>query len=138
MLWSDEMHSVLMPQLLEKLVELRLIRQMNDNGMNSSSKTKGHDLAEPPRTLSRDELVDVLLSPFTENERSCIAYARDRKGMDLSDGEILKLKGDVAVKCLPISSKVSILPRLNNALACILRLLTKPLFFVGENAEAIV
>ncbi|KAF8606938.1 hypothetical protein BDV93DRAFT_330574 [Ceratobasidium sp. AG-I] len=110
MLWSDEMHNVLMPQLLEKLVELRLIRQTNISG-TSSSKTKGQG-TEPPETLSRDELVDVLLSPFTENERSCIAYARDRLGMHLEDWEILQLKGDVAIRCLSISSKGKMLKRL--------------------------
>lgn len=118
MLWSDEMHNMLMPQLLDKLVELRLIRQTNFSNTNSSNKSKGQDRTEPPETLSRDELVEVLLSPFTENERSCIAYARDPLGMGLDDWEILQLKGDVAVRCLPISSKVCGLPRPNNAFAC--------------------
>ena len=136
--WSDEMHNVLMPQLLEKLVDLRLIRQPNYSGMSSNSKPKGQGFAEPPETLSRDELIDVLLSPFTENERSCIAYARDRLGMDLDDWEILKLKGDVAAKCLPISSKVCILPRLHSAFAHNFRLLTRSLFTIGEDAEAVV
>jgi hypothetical protein len=107
-----------MPQLVDKLVELRLVRETTPlSGPPNPSKAKEHDRMEPPKTLSRDELVEVLLSPFTENERSCIAYARDPTGMGLQDWEIVQLKGDVAVRCLPISSKVSVLPHFLNGLA---------------------
>jgi hypothetical protein len=97
-----------MPQLLDKLVELRLIQPLVPDGMPSHCKPKSRDLPDIPKALSREELVDVLLSPFVENERSCIAYARNRSGMGLSEWDIVKLKGEVAVRCLPISSKVSL------------------------------
>ncbi|QRV92374.1 F-box-like domain protein [Ceratobasidium sp. AG-Ba] len=113
MQWSDETHGILMPKLLEKLAELHLIRQIpSTGGSAASSKVRGNGHALPPKALSRDELIDVLLSPFTENERSCIAYARDPLGMALNDWEIVQLKGDVAVRCLPISSKGKMLKRL--------------------------
>ncbi|KAG8743522.1 hypothetical protein FRC10_011913 [Ceratobasidium sp. 414] len=113
MQWSDEAHGVLMPKLLDKLVELHLIRGTPFTaGSPNPNKAKGNDHAQPPKTLSRDELVEALLSPFTENERSCIAYARDPLGMGLNDWEVVQLKGDVAVRCLPISSKGKMLKRL--------------------------
>ncbi|KAG8694016.1 hypothetical protein FRC08_008749 [Ceratobasidium sp. 394] len=113
MQWSDEAHGILMPKLLDKLVELHLIRSTPPAGSSpSSSKAKENDHARPPKTLSRNELVEVLLSPFTENERSCVAYARDPLGMGLNDWEVIQLKGDVAVRCLPISSKGKMLKRL--------------------------
>ncbi|KAG9127110.1 hypothetical protein FRC07_000614 [Ceratobasidium sp. 392] len=113
MQWSDEAHSTLMPKLLDKLVELHLIRDTSSTGgLSSTSKVREHGHEQPPKMLSRDELVEVLLSPFTENERSCIAYARDPLGMDLKEWEVVQLKGDVAVRCLPISSKGKMLKRL--------------------------
>lgn len=97
-----------MAQLLDKLVELRLIQPLVPDGMPSHCKPKSKDLQDIPKALSREELMEVLLSPFVENERSCIAYAKSPTGMGLGDWEIVKLKGEVAVRCLPISSKVSL------------------------------
>lgn len=95
-----------MSQLLEKLVELRLIQPLAPSGMPSHCRPRNKDHKDIPETLSRDELVEVLLSPFVENERSCIAYARSGSGLGLDEWEIVRLKGDVAVRCLSISSKV--------------------------------
>ncbi|KAH7336889.1 hypothetical protein B0J17DRAFT_665274 [Rhizoctonia solani] len=106
--WSEEM----LPQILEKLVELGLIQPPVRDGMPEHSKSKYLDLKGIPKALSREELVNVLLSPFAENERPCIAYARSKAGMGLDEWSITKLKGDVAIDCLPISSKGKLLKRL--------------------------
>lgn len=113
MQWSDEDPGTLMTKLLDKLVELHLIRRVSlASGPPSTSKLRRGDHTEPPETLSRQELIDVLLSPFTENERSCIAYARDPLGMGMEDWEIVELKKEVAARCLPIGSKGKMLKRL--------------------------
>ncbi|KAJ1303422.1 hypothetical protein OPQ81_011613 [Rhizoctonia solani] len=106
--WSEEM----LPQILDKLVELGLIQPPVLDGMPEHSRPKSLDLKGIPRALSREELFNVLLSPFVENERPCIAYARSKAGMGLDEWAITQLKGDVAVDCLPISSKGKLLKRL--------------------------
>ncbi|CUA72516.1 Transcriptional activator protein DAL81 [Rhizoctonia solani] len=106
--WSEEM----LPQILEKLVDLGLTQPPVQDGMPEHSKPRSLDLKGIPKALSREELVNVLLSPFVENERPCIAYARSKSGMGLEEWAITQLKGDVAVDCLPISSKGKLLKRL--------------------------
>ncbi|CAE6440123.1 unnamed protein product [Rhizoctonia solani] len=106
--WSEEM----LPQILDKLVELGLIQPPVQDGMPEHPKSKSLDLKGIPKALSREELANVLLSPFVENERPCIAYARNKAGMGLGEWAITQLKGDVAVGCLPISSKGKLLKRL--------------------------
>ncbi|KAG8733536.1 hypothetical protein FRC11_005458 [Ceratobasidium sp. 423] len=106
--WSEEM----LPQILDKLVELGLIQPPVRDGMPEHSRSKSLDLKGIPKALSREELFNVLLSPFVENERPCIEYARNELGMGLDDWAITQLKGDVAVNCLPISSKGKLLKRL--------------------------
>ncbi|GAB1520820.1 hypothetical protein RhiTH_003908 [Rhizoctonia solani] len=106
--WSDDA----LPQILEKLVELGLIRPPVRDGMPEHSKPRSLDLKGIPKSLSREELFNVLLSPFVENERPCIAYARSKAGMGLDEWAITQLKGDVAIHCLPISSKGKLLKRL--------------------------
>jgi hypothetical protein len=101
--WSDDM----LPQIMDKLVELGLIQSPVREGMPEHSKSKSLDLQGVPKSLSREELFNVLLSPFVENERPCIAYARSKAGMGLDEWAITRLKGDVAIHCLPTSSKVS-------------------------------
>ncbi|ELU39032.1 F-box-like domain-containing protein [Rhizoctonia solani AG-1 IA] len=106
--WSDDA----LPQILEKLVELGLIQPPVRDGMPEHSKPRSLDLKDIPKSLSREELFNVLLSPFVENERPCIAYARSKAGMGLDEWAITQLKGDVAIHCLPISSKGKLLKRL--------------------------
>ncbi|KAF8685498.1 hypothetical protein RHS04_00596 [Rhizoctonia solani] len=106
--WSDDA----LPQILEKLVELGLVQPPVRDGMPEHSKPRSLDLKDIPKSLSREELFNVLLSPFVENERPCIAYARSKTGMGLDEWAITQLKGDVAIHCLPISSKGKLLKRL--------------------------
>ncbi|CEL62481.1 hypothetical protein RSOLAG1IB_04837 [Rhizoctonia solani AG-1 IB] len=106
--WSDDM----LPQIMDKLVELGLIQSPVREGMPEHSKSKSLDLQGVPKSLSREELFNVLLSPFVENERPCIAYARSKAGMGLDEWAITRLKGDVAIHCLPTSSKGKLLKRL--------------------------
>lgn len=57
--------------------------------------------------LKRKDIVDILTNPFIEKHSALVDFAKDE--MMLSTNEIKDILQEVAVKCLKIGSKVSVL-----------------------------
>lgn len=94
--------TVRLVMLLTACLSDNVLAQPNPSG---TLKSKLEPLGLLP--LKRKDIVDILTNPFIEKHAALVDFAKDE--MNLSMNEIKEILQEVAVKCLKIGSKVSIL-----------------------------